>query len=679
MEGAAPPAPTPRPRRTAASLLWSPRVRAVWLLAAAGWGLFAGFRAGLLIASGPLVENVSAADIARCFLTGLRYDAMPIGYALLPLALALSLAPAATFAKSWFRRAVVVYAVVVTTLAVFAEIVGAAFFMHFGSRLNWIALDYFGHFREIGAYIWKAYPIAFFPLALAVLIYGCVRLFRRVFWGVPGGTVAARSALAAVLVCLCVLGARGGLDTQTLNSSSAYFCENNVVSQLTMNNFCTFSQSAILHMEDGQDESELYPLPKLLTAQRVAAWMFYQPHDVPLDVPGNPLWRRTETQQPRADYNVVVIVMEGMSGTPVGALGHDDSQTPQFDALCRQGLFFERMYGVGSRTSRGMTGVLCGFPDLTGPSVLKRDRSQGTFLTLPLLLQQRGYRTMFVYGGDPEFDNMQAFFAAGGVDEFISQTDMRSDSPPGNWGMPDEVIFRKAHERFQKMGDKPFFAAILTVSNHEPYDVPPGRVDLVPPENEEQLYLNGYRYADWALGEFFRQASQAEYFKRTIFVLVADHCRDRDRSQLVDLPQYRVPCLFYAPGLVEARRTATVGSQTDIAPTLLAMLGGSYEHCFFGRDLLNVAEDDGFAFMQDDDRLAFVRGRQAVIMPPRQAARLYGTDERTMAPLAIEGSGDLASRLQLEMLSSYQMARRLYLARAYRSPTSTRRRVEPRH
>ncbi len=654
----------------AITALTGQRVRPVWLLAGTGWLLFACFRIGLLIVSWDVLSGVVPSEVFWCLLTGLRYDAVPIGLAMLPLAMLLSLVPGYTFGRKWFRRTVMGYAVGVTTVAIFGEVVGVAFFLHFGSRLNWLSMAYFGHFRELAIYIWNTYPIWLLgigTITVPCLLYaGC----KRVFWRgrQPNGPLWVRPIQAVMLGGLCILAGRGGLDHHPLRSGSAYFSANNVINQITLNNFFTIGHAALLQLDDNLDEDDSFPLPSTNDAAPVAARMFLQPGDTPLGVEDNPLWRRTDTGVTLQDYNVVLILMEGMAGTPVGAMGYNPSHTPNLDRISREGLFFQRMYAVGPRTARGVTGTLCGYPDLGGQSIIKRQLSQGAFLTLPRIFRQRGYRTLFIYGGNPEFDNMHGFFKAGGVETFISEEQMRTDRQPGNWGMPDEVIFRHANKTFQDMtrrGEK-FFAAILTVSNHQPFDIPLDRTEMLPHDTDQNKRLNAYRYADWALGEYFRIAAGTEYFKRTIFILVSDHGREFDRKRLIDVPGYRVPCIFYAPGILPSLKVSVTGSQTDIAPTLLAMLGGSFEHCFFGRNLLTVQPGEGFALLHEADRLAIVRGDQALILPPRQKPRLFHTDTLHLQELPHTKANEAQiEEMQRQMLSYYQTARSVYLKKSY--------------
>lgn len=648
-------------------ILSGQRLRPLLVAALLAWGLFGVFRAGLLLVSHEALADVGAAEIARCLWIGTWFDAVPIGYALLPLVLILSLAPNRAFRRRSFRRLVVAYVVTLVTLVVGVEVIGAAFFLHFGVRLNWIAIDYL-RFREAAAYIWKNYPVALLVFATSAVFYVCHRLCRKAFWAGPRPRVAfgVRAVLTVVLTGLCLLACRGSFRPEPLDQGSAYSCENNIVNQLTMNNVFTFAQAVKSHLVDSRDMAELYPLPEVSAAAGVAAEMLFQPGDAPAGHEANPLWRRCRAPAAAKDYNVVMIIMEGMAGEPVGALGNSPSHTPFLDGLCRQGLFFQRMYAAGERTSRGLVATLCGHPDLGRLSVLRRPRAQGRFLTLPQLFRQRDYRTLFVYGGDPDFDMMRQFFSAGGIQTFIGQEQMRAGTLVGHWGAHDEVIFRRAHETFEALGRQKFFAVVLTVSNHTPFDVPAGRCEMLPDDDEDNRRLNAYRYADWALGEFFRRASRAEYFRRTIFVLVADHGRQLDPRRILDVSGHRVPCLIYAPGIVPARRVATVCGQADIPPTLLALLGGQHEHCFFGRNLLAVTPGDGFALLNEDDRIGFVHGDQALVLPPKHGAILFRMNGAEMAKVEDDPAG--ARRLQRQMLSLFVMARHLYLSSAYRPP-----------
>jgi phosphoglycerol transferase MdoB-like AlkP superfamily enzyme len=649
------------------ALLLSQRVRPVWLLAVTLWVIFTGFRTGLLIANRDSLGDVGASQIVRCLLIGLRYDAMPIGYTLAPMATALALAPNLAFPRRWFRRLITAYGALLLTLAGTIEVIGAAFFMQFGARLNWLALDYLGSFTEVAAYVWENYPAWLLPVGIVAGFVGSFLALDRLFWRgtAPTGPIWRRPILAIVYGGLCFLGCRGSAGLFPLTESKAYFTRNEVVNQLSMNNVFTLTRAVVSLAQDTLNEEEDFLLPPFAAACEESVRMIHLPGDSPLNQAGNPLARRTATSRPLEDYNVVVILMEGMAGLPVGVLGNDPSFTPNLDRLCGQGLYLERMYASGGRTCQGMVSVLCGYPDLCLRSVMKRSRSQGRFLMLPRIFQQRGYRTLFIYGGDPTFDNMKGFLMSGGVETVIGEDQMEGRS--NIWGVPDEFIFRKAHETFLNLGDRRFFAVILTISNHEPFTVPTQKVPLLPPENQRSKLVNGYLYADWALAEFLHQAEQADYFRRTLFVLVSDHGREMKKGRIVDVPGHHIPCLFYAPGLIPPRRVGTVCGQADIAPTLLALLGGSYDHCFFGRNLLAVDEKDGFAFLHETERMAFVHGERVVLRAPDCKPLFYRTGRTASDALTpIDRPGPEDEAVDMQMRCYYSLARHLYLKGLYR-------------
>jgi phosphoglycerol transferase MdoB-like AlkP superfamily enzyme len=632
----------------------SQRIRPLLVLGAVGLLVPAGFRLALLVLCRDALGGVAARDVARCLLLGIGFDGFALGLVGLPLAVALSAAPNLAFGLAWFRRTIAAYVTVLVAAMLFLEIAGTFFFLQFGLRLNGLVLDDLQAPREVLTYIWEQYPVAAVLLGTAVLGAGLYRALMWLFWRGPRPSLPAwpRRILGLLLCGVCVLGIGDSLHSQPLHLGRAYEASDNaVVTQLALNNIYNLVEAA-----RPEEANRLYPLPAAARAAEVTRGMLLQPQDTDLAVPGDPLRRRTATGWPQTDYNVVVILMEGMAGQPVGALGHSPSHTPHLDALCQEGLFFDRLYAVGSRTNRGLVGCLCGYPDLGEQSIMLQSHAPDRFPTLPGILKARGYRTLLVYSGRTTWDNARGFFGRCGIEEFLGQEDWPDEPEVNAWGVSDEATFRKAHERFLRYGDRKFFAAILTITNHPPYTAPPGRVKFLPGDSPEVRKLNCYRYADGALGEFFRLARQADYFKRTIFVLVADHGRDLASRRLLDVPGFRVPCVIYAPGIVPPGRVSTVASQTDIAPTVLSLLGGEFEHGFLGRDLLAARSDEGCAVLHLDRVLALVRDDRAVVLRPNAKPRVFRVGPTEMEPVA-----DDAAVLEEQTLSCYSIARRLYL------------------
>jgi phosphoglycerol transferase MdoB-like AlkP superfamily enzyme len=663
-----------------AGRLFGQRVRALWFWGVAGLLIFSAARVILLIVCRDGLAGVTAAEIARCLVTGVRFDLFPLGIVGLPLAVALALAPDLAFGNAWFRRIVTAYVTAATVAALFVVVSGAFFFLQFGARLNWLVVDYLEMPSEVLEYIWEQYPVVWVFGGLAALVVALYWAISRLLWSGarPSGPIWSRPILAVVLVGLCIFAIRGTVAGKPLRTGAAYAVSaNNTVGQLALNDVHTLVAAIRSDLHDESLEREDFSFPPPERAAQVARAMVYQPQDVDLKWADNPLWRRTVTGKPQTDYNVVVVLMESMAGSPVGILGHSPSHTPNLDALAREGLYCERMYAVGIRTRRTICNVLCGHPDFGEKSILVRARALGNFLALPQFFRDRGYKTAFISGGKPAWDNMQAFLYSVGVAEFIGQQDGPQGELVNPWGVADELTFKKAHNRFMAYGDKKFFGVILTITNHEPFRAPAGRTEFLPGDSPDVRRINCIRYADWALGEFFRQAREAPYFKRTIFVLVADHGIEFSPSAMIDAEGYRVPCVIYAPGIVPPGRIRAVASQTDIPPTVLALLGGEFDHCFMGRNLLAVPPDDGFAFMRSSEMIGFIRGDRKIVLPPMQTPVLYRLGDNGALDL-IEGAPSEVADLQEQALSYDYLSAQLYLDMKYRSPEKAQQPVPDR-
>jgi len=615
--------------------LASQRLRPLLALVVGVVGAFTGQRVILTCLYHRELATVPAKLILRVFLVGLGYDLQVTSYLVALLIPMVALTPNSAFRRRWFRWVLTGYVVVTLTLVFALVIIDAFFFAYYdANRLNYLVADYMDCFGEIAVTIWRTHPVVWMALILLVVVAATLWCVRRFCFAgpLPHRRLRSRLAYAAVLSAMACLAARGtGADGWVPDNATAYFSNNNVVCQLSLNPMVTVVTAIVQYYSESDTDSVPIDLPAIDSDEGFARVRraLADGRSVFGGHPGNPLWRTVHASRPRRRPNIVFIIMESFADDNIGAMGcpPDASRTPFFDKIAGEGLFFSRMYAAGHRTSRGLAAVVCGFPDIGGKSILQRPRTQGThraFLSIAGLLGERGYQSVFVYGGRASFDNMGRFFRCNGFDRVIDQQDMPDGSPQGAWGACDHVVFDRAHEAFTAMAGEgePFFALVLTSSNHSPYEYPAGLIDPLPGDDDATVRANAIRYADWSMERFFARARRDDtYFKDTLFVLVADHGqRPFDPTSLVDVGGYRVPCLFYAPGMPELLQPGRIDitcSQTDVSPTLLGLLGGTYAHGMFGRDMVHVArthpDEPGFAMLQEYGRLALVRGSTAVV------------------------------------------------------------------
>lgn len=620
--------------------------------------------------------GTSLAEWAGALWIGLRYDLNIACTLTLPALLLTSVAPRRAF--DWRPiRGLAVLALALVGAAVLALVfVDAFFFTEYGERLNHKAIDYLGD-RATWGMLYQDFPLVTTCVVIVVGFLGLRRLYGRACF--PADRQAApiwRGALRLVLVLpLVLLGIRGTTGQKALNTSLAYASDSAALAQWSLNGGFTLREALLSRFGRGIPLEELFsPLPDD-EALSLAAEALRRPEDTDLGDPDNPLRRRTDTGRPAARHNVVLVIMEGLSWHYVEAMGGELGLTPRFDALIGDGLLFERCFAVGSRTSRGLAGILSGFPDLPGTSVTKRIESEGALMTLAGLLRGRGYRTLFVHGGEATYDHMQGFALTNGYERTVFADQFDEATFRNAYGLCDGDLFAQSLRELDALhaqdADTPFLATLLTLSFHRPYQVPEGVGPRYPAPRRNREQLDCVMYADHVLGEFVDRASERPWFDDTLFVFVADHAGGF-HDKPVTPGTFRVPFLVYAPALLPdpGRRCDTVCSQTDVPPTVLSLLGGAYEHAFFGSSVLDRPREAGLALLQRNDLLALVDGSGDVVeLYPGKAPLLYRYElPNELAPVlpGLPGARERAAELQRRAQALLQSAARVFERGAYR-------------
>jgi len=577
------------------------------------------------------LSELAALEVLQVFWTGLRLDAVVAGYVSLLGGLLLWLPGVAR------RPALRVFVPGVLAAAVFAHFVELGFFTHFGFRPNYLVLE---HWRD--REVWSAIlqgeldlGLLAAGLALAALAWLVWRsLARRVATALEACLPARLQHAwlhALVLPLVAFLAARGTLDNRPLNPSAAAVGTNRIASELAASGLFNVAYDfAQRRSSTRQPLGELQELLPMREAWQRARTTLGQAAPFTNDS-AHPLLRvvsgRSGAQPLR---NVVIVVMESFSARLVGSMGGRPSLAPEFDALAEEGLLLTRCYATGERTIQGLEAVLSSFPPLPGVSVVRRPEARRNFATLASVLAPHGYTSRFLYGGQGIFDHMRGFFLANGFDSFIEERDFAAPTFRGSWGVSDEDLFHRANQEFQQMWEagQPFLGTILTVSLHSPWEFPAGRAPKLPrhtlvPEGYSREELSNFLYADFAIGEFMREARRLPYFADTLFVFVGDHpVHIRGRS-LLPSEQFRVPALFLAPGHVPAGRLDAIASQLDIAPTILGLLGRPFRSPFFGRDLRASDPSEALAIMVYNKQRYGVRRARRLTVLENRTQRFY--------------------------------------------------------
>lgn len=586
-------------------------------------------RAGLAIWQ---FERVQAADNwSHLLLQGLRIDIATLCWLWGIAALGTVLFAGHHWLGRVWRIVLRGYLVAGLWLLVMLEVTTPSFIEEFGFRPNRLYVEYLIYPKEVIAMLWNGRPheiILALLLGLITLWLGWRLAARLLPTDTDGSTYAAaytqsrpaepgwllRLLLALLIIALTLIGARSTLGHRPLNPAMVAFSTDPLVNSLTVNSAYSLV-FAIKQMGGEADAGRIYghmdEADIIEVVRRESGRVKFTSSEQPTRA-FNPASYQGKPK------NLVIILQESLGARFVGSLG-GLPLTPNIDRLSTQGWYFDQLYATGTRSVRGIEAIITGFTPTPARSVVKLGKSQSGFFTIADLLARQGYYTQFIYGGESHFDNMRSFFLGNGFQHIIEEQDYENPVFHGSWGVSDEDLMRRAHKEFEVLNqqEQPFFSLVFSSSNHDPFEFPDGRIELY--EQPKQTRNNAAKYADYAVGEFFRLAQQADYWDDTVFLVVADHDSRVGGADLVPISRFRIPGLILGKDIAPWRDPRLV-SQIDLAPTLLSLIGVAAEHPMIGRDLSSVPDSwPGRAMMQYDKNFAYMRGRDVVVLQPEKA------------------------------------------------------------
>jgi len=425
-----------------------------------------------------------------------------------------------------------------------------------------------------------------------------------------------RPFFALVALFVLALGGRSTLGHRPLNPAMVYFSNDPLVNSLTLNSFYSVLWSARQLMNE-ESANKLYGEMKAQDIIQVIRDFKGPNLEYPLaNIPSYTETSPSDQGQPK---NLVILLQESLGARFVGSLG-GYPLTPSIDQLSQEGLAFTRMFATGTRSVRGIEAVITGFTPTPDRAVIKLDKSQRNFFTIAELLKRQGYHTEFIYGGEAHFDNMKSFFLGNGFDFISEQEDYINPAFVGSWGASDEDLFNLADQKFEKLSlqNKPFFSLVFSSSNHDPFEYPQGRIE--PYESPANTRKNAIKYADWAIGEFFKKAKKSNYWNNTVFLIIADHDARSRGSDLVPIKSFHIPAIILGKG-IEPRKERHIASQIDMPVTLLSLIGVANDSPMIGHDFATQDENfKGRALLQNGQNFGYLKDHQITILQPNKAA-----------------------------------------------------------
>uniref|UniRef100_A0AB33JDV3 Alkaline phosphatase family protein n=1 Tax=Prevotella sp. GTC17262 TaxID=3236797 RepID=A0AB33JDV3_9BACT len=474
-----------------------------------------------------------------------------------------------------FRKLAKVYYAAVALLLAMIFVVDAVLYGYWGFRLDMTPLFYFFSSPTDAVASVGAGFIALGVVVWLLLSWGIYSLARHCLMPLPPVGGSWREKMQGLLMCLVLMGLliipiRGGVTTSTMNLGNVYYSQNQRLNHAAVNPCFSLLRSWV----DGSAKlSEQYRMMDAGEANREFARLVKTT---------NRTHKGAETQLLRSHRpDIVLIVLESFSAQIMQELGGQPHVAVNMDRLAREGVLFTRFYANSFRTDRGLVSILAGYPAQPTMSIMKYTEKVETLPSLPRELKSLGYNLQYYYGGDADFTNMRSFLTTAGFEKIVADVDFPVNLRLSKWGVPDGYVFDRAASDIEQYRGGPFLKVIQTSSSHEPYDVPYHRLD--------NKILNAFAYADDCLGKFVERLRRSGRWDNTLIVLVPDHlgCYPESISNY-DFERYHIPLILTGGAVKVSRRIDTIGSQIDIAATLLAQLGLSHHRFAFSKDMMDA-------------------------------------------------------------------------------------------
>ena len=377
-----------------------------------------------------------------------------------------------------------------------------------------------------------------------------------------------------LLMAPLFLSMRGGLKESTMNIGKVYYSTNQFLNHSAVNP--VFSVLSSISKSD--DFSQQYNYFAEEKRAELADSLF--------NVSDSETLQLLNTDRP----NILIVLMEGFGGDFLSSISGLQDVAPNLDSLAMQGVFFSNCYAGSFRTDRGIVCALNGHPGLPSESIMKMPNKSRNLPSLAKKFVEMGYSTDFFYGGDINFTNMQSYLWSNGYQSITADTDFSAAERQTNaWGVNDDITFSALLEKLKHREDSLWHTTFLTLSSHEPFQVPSNRF--------EDDICNSFAYTDSCIGAFVDSLKQTALWENTLLVLMPDHGFCYPRTGFKSAPHvHHIPVIWTGGAVKQPIKIDKLMNQADVAATLLAQMNIDHSDFLFSRNVLSDGYDDRFAF-----------------------------------------------------------------------------------
>ncbi len=453
-------------------------------------------------------------------------------------------------------------------------------------------------------------------LLFGVVIYVFLKIFKA---PLRAKAVRKRDYFYVFLIILMLFaGIRNSIDKKPFGIADAFAVPKASSGSLAINGF--YSVYRTMGVYNGAKRVVLMePQKATLIAKR-----FFQSDKFAYSNADYPLQRALKTPQNTKKHNIVIILLESWGAEHIdGYTKYKELNVTQyFKKLSSEGLKFTNFYANGFRSIYGITSVYTGITLPTGYQYLGSGLELTNLSYLGQIAKQNGYTTIAAQSANKRSYRVDAISNLAGFDEFYGGEDMPNveDTDEGrkpHTGTYDYNMFHLMHQKLNK-AKEPFLSFMFTSTNHSDFYLPSAKFERYPHDLKNYNgYLNSLIYVDDAIRRFIEGVKNEPWFDNTIFIFTADHgsgnalasardLRPDDKEQPI-IEGFRIPLLIYAPKIFEPKTITTLGSQNDIKPTIIDLLGFKDEFSAMGNSLFDESIKERFVYSYGGNQITLIK------------------------------------------------------------------------
>ena len=554
-------------------------------------------------------DPLSANLLLKSLYIGLKFDLRLVLIINLPVFLFARIKYVSIFDRPSGHTLWSVYIAVINSLILVLYMIDFGYYAYLKERLNASAIRFTYNPLISLQMMWETYPILWGIAGLVLFIFLFTKLFKYIIKSVTSASFSKllgwkNIMLYSLMIVLWIAGIYGKFSYYPLRWSDAFSSPHHFASSLALN--------PVLHVFDTLKNREVkYDIDETRKYyDLVASYLGVEhPDKESLNFARHIKHPHAGPEKP----NIIFVIIESLAFHKTGISGNPLNPTPNFDAIAKESLLFNRFYVPHAGTARSVFTFITGLPDVEVNKTSSRN---------PLIVKQHtilsafdGYKKLYFLGGSASWANIRGLLSHNIPEIEIYEEGSYDSSRVDVWGISDLYLFQETNNVLNKIKDRPFLAIIQTSGSHRPYTIPKdNRGFEYRKENEDEIKKYGYdsveefnafRFIDHSIGLFMETARKEKYFDNTIFVFFGDHGLPGHSEHIskaeehLSLTRVHVPLFIYAPSIIpEGKVLDTIASEVDVLPTIASLTSTSYLNTTLGRNLLDTSHDmNRYSFM----------------------------------------------------------------------------------